>query len=388
MKHLQRIALYFFFFSINFEVWDPLHTNGAFSVSKLTGYIYLLMMIPMIMNFITSRENRSILKPIWLFFALLTIVSLFHVNSIYFNYFDFSIFQNLILFYILINHEHYDQLILEKGMFSFALGSVALALLFNIGIGIEYDIGGRVNIFGDNQNSVGMRMSISIVILILAVVQNRLQIGKIRYLLLLPIPIMMIFMAETGSRVALLSFLLVFITGIFLFKTKNVWGRIALLAAGSLALIYIWQFLMQSEILKLRLLQSTQEGDLSGRGIIWKTLIPLIKSNPIFGVGETGYQYFSQTAFGEIKSPHNVILEVLCYTGITGLILYLIFLFRIFLRSIQVYKSLNILLPLLLLIPVMGLLVSGQILYVKIGWIIFTYITGYSIVCQPQEQLK
>ncbi len=388
MKNFQRIALYVFFFSINFEVWDPFHTNGFFSVSKLTGYIYLLMMIPMIMYFITSHENKSILRPVWLFFGLLTIVSLFHVNSIYYNFFDFPIFQNIILFWILVNHEQYDQLVLEKGMFSFALGSVALALLFNAGIGIEYDPGGRINIFGDNQNNVGVRMSISMVILILAIVQNRLQIGKIRYLLLLPIPIMMMFMAETGSRVALVSFVLAFITGILLFKTKNIWGRIAIFAVGALAFIYVWQFLMQSEVLKLRILQSTHESDLSGREIIWQTLLPLIKSNLVFGVGETGYQYFSQTTFGEIASPHNVFIEVLCYTGIAGLIIYLIFLYRIFIRSFQIYKTMNMLLPLLLLVPVMGLLVSGQILNVKIGWVIFTYIAGYSIVSQRQEQLK
>ena len=48
IKQVQRFALYLFFFSINFEVWDPFNTDGFFSVSKLTGLIYLFTIIPQI----------------------------------------------------------------------------------------------------------------------------------------------------------------------------------------------------------------------------------------------------------------------------------------------------------------------------------------------------
>jgi O-antigen ligase len=140
---------------------------------------------------------------------------------------------------------------------------------------------------------------------------------------------------------------------------------------------------MQSEVLKFRLLQSTQEGDLSGREIIWQTVLHLIKRSPILGVGNTGYAYFMQTNFGSVTSPHNVILEVLCLTGITGLFLYLIFLYRIFKISLNRYKMDGFLLPLMLIIPILGLLFSGQILAVKIGWVIFAYITG-SLNTNPQ----
>jgi O-antigen ligase len=378
INQIQRIALYAYFFSINFEVWDPFNTNGYFSLSKLTGLIYLVTIIPQIKHFIRTDRIKPFIQPAWIFFALLTFVSLININSISNNFIDFTIFQNILLFWFLINHERKDRLVLEKGMLSFALGSIALAFLFYAGIGIEYRIEygtlGRVSIFGDNENIVGLRMCISLVILVLTIIQNRLNLGRLRYLLLLPIPIMIRLMFATGSRVAFISFFLLFLTGVILFKTKRIWHKIALIAMSSGALIYIWQLLMHSETLIRRLTRSSQEYDLAGRDAIWQGLLPLVENHPILGVGTTGYAFFTQKTFGRWQSPHNVILEVLCYTGIIGLMIYLIFLYRVFKRGYQNYKTEGFLLSLLLLIPVMGILASGQILGVKIGWAIFAYV--------------
>lgn len=372
MKQIQNIALLVFFFSINFEVWDPLNTNGSFSISKLTGLIYFFVMIPQIMNFISVKEVNRHVKPVIYFFTLLTIVSIFNIKPDYPSFFDFSIFQNIILFWILINHEHKNPGILEKGIFSFAIGSIVLALLFYIGIGIEIE-GGRVTIFGDNENIVGLRMSISVIILLMAVFQNKLKMSKLRILLLLPIPIMLNLMALTGSRVALISFILAFLIGLVLFKTRKITPKVLIFFTGMALFILIWQYLMQFEILKYRMLLSFREGNLSERNIIWSQILPLIKSNPIFGIGRTGYAQFAQNTFGQDLSPHNVFLEILALTGAAGLIFYLFFLYGIFNRSLTLYLKKGNLLPLLLLVPVMGMLLSAQILAVKLGWVIFSY---------------
>jgi len=381
----QRIALYLFFFSINFEVWDPFNTGGFFSVSKLTGWIYLFSLMPAIRYFNVADVKNPFFLSAWFYFIILTLVSIININNISFSFIDFTVFQNIFLFWVLFNHERKDSLILEKGMLSFALGSIALALLFNAGIGIEYE-DGRVTIFGDNENIIGLRMSISLAILILNIAQNRLKLGWLRYLLILPIPIMVQFMIETGSRVALISFVLIIITGVVLFKTKNVFSKIIAYSVGAIISTILIIYIMQSETLLHRILITTNEGEFAGRDLIWRRLLPLIESNPIIGVGKTGYDYFSQITFGGFMSPHNVILEVLCYSGIIGLMVYLYFLYRIFKRGYHKYMVNGLLLPLLLLIPVLGMLVSGQILGVKIGWIIFAYIVGGSVLRQNQGQ--
>lgn len=378
MKYVQRIALFIFFFSINFEVWDPLGTNGSFSVSKFTGYCYLFVMLPLIIRFTTNKELKPVLYSILAFFGLLTIVSLVNIKYPFYSFFDFTILQNIILFWILVNHEEHDPYVLEKGFISFAIGSVLLAFLYYLGIGIEYE-GGRVRIFGDNQNIIGLRMGISIVIIFLTLMQNRLHFGDSRYLLLLPVPLMLLLLMQTGSRVAFISFLLSFIVLVLVVKTKRIWNKIILMVFGSFALIYFWLLLLKEESMRLRLLESFQEGDLSGRDVIWSKIFPLIKNNLIFGVGRTGYSSFADTAFGYTYSPHNVILEVLSLTGITGLILYGYFLYQIVRKSIYSYKTEGILLPFILLIPVLGMLLSAQLLEVKIGWIIFAYAMGTSL---------
>jgi O-antigen ligase len=375
---LQIIALCLFCFSINFEVWDPLSTGGIFSISKLTGFVYLATILPQLKRYTRTDLINCFMRPIWLFFGLLTLISLINVNKIAWNFFDISLFQNIILFLILMNHARKDSSVLDKGMLSFAFGSVVLALLFNSGIGVEYK-GGRVTVFGDNENIVGLRMCISMIILMLSVVQDRFMLGKWRYLFLLPIPIMLHLMFQTGSRVSLISACFAFMFGVILLKVRKITYKILSFIVGVIIFTYGFNFMMQSETLLKRLLSAAGEGDLSGRDVIWTKLFSLIENNPILGVGKTGYAYFSQDIFGNLISPHNVILEVLCYTGIVGLFIYLFFLYRVFKAGLNSYKIYGLLLPLLLLFPIVGILLSGQILNVKIGWVIFAYIAGSSV---------
>jgi O-antigen ligase len=386
MSGIQRICLYIFFFSMNFEVWDPFHTNGYFSISKLTGIAYFITMIPSIIRFKTDDALKPIMRMILLFFGLLLFMNGIHTNSIGEYFFDFTIFQNIVLFWILINHEQSEPKILEKGMFSFALGSIALALLYYNGIGIEYSAG-RVSIFGDNQNIIGLRMCISITILLLTVLKNNLQLKKTRYLLLLPIPIMIGLMVETGSRHAILAFAMVFVAGLVLFKTEKTWWKIVAFLIGIVSVFFIWQFILQNEVLRNRLVQSIYEGNLSNRDAIWLNIIPLIKSHPIFGVGQSGYAEYCQVIYGVYTSPHNVILEVLVFTGITGLIIYFYFLYLIFRRSWLNYKKEDSLLPVLLLMIAFSMIVISHILEVKIGWAIFAYAAGMSILDKNMDKL-
>jgi O-antigen ligase len=96
--------------------------------------------------------------------------------------------------------------------------------------------------------------------------------------------------------------------------------------------------------------------------------------------------------FSRIPSPHNVILELMCYSGIIGLTIYLVYFYQICKRGYQSYKRKGLLLPILLLIYIFGMLFTGQILYDKIGWIIFAYTVGSTSIpynlSLPTQQLK
>jgi O-antigen ligase len=380
LRPIRNFSLYLFFFFINFQELKILNLD-FFSIPKLTGVLYLLTVLPQLTKFIGVSKIKSLLIAIWLFFILLTVISLLNISESSFGFFDFGLFQNIILFWFLINHGLKEPLRLEKAMLSLALGSVLLAVLYKAGIGIEYSEEGRITMFGDNQNIIGLRMTIAISILVFAVLQNRLRLNKLRYLLLLPIPIMLELMAVTASRVALISFVLCLIVGILFFKTKRSWVKIAAFAVGFVVLLFMYQFFMQYETLILRLLQSYEGGDLAGRSEIYETVWPVIIDNPIFGIGETGYV----SLFGGM-SPHNVFLEVLSYTGSVGLLVYLTFLFLIFRCAVKSRRINGNILPILLLIPVAGFLISGQILTQKMGWVIFAYcVTSTDVIIRKQS---
>ncbi len=136
LSKAQRIALYLFFFSINFEMWDPFNTNDMFSIAKLTAILYFITIAPHIFQFIRTDSLKTILYPVWNFFGLLTIMSIINSNELFSGFLNPSIFLNIILFWFLINHERVDYLIIEKGMFCFALGSIRMVGLFFAGVGV------------------------------------------------------------------------------------------------------------------------------------------------------------------------------------------------------------------------------------------------------------
>lgn len=364
---IQRLALYLYFFSLNFQVFNLM---GLGSAARLTGFMYLAAILPDYKSFFKTSYLRSFLIPLLIFWVYLTIISLININIASSSFFDSTLLLNILLFWVLVNHERKDPGILVKGMLSFALGAVFLTILYNEGIGIEY-AGGRVSIFGDNANGIAVRLSVAAIVLIYLALNNTLSLKIWRFLLLLPLPPMILFMFETGSRKAFIGFAGAFIIGTLLYKTKRKRYKVLLLVLGSIAAVYLIQMLQQSEVLISRLLKTAEEGSLAGREDIWATIIPLIKENFLFGVGKTGYHKFAIQEFGSVTSPHNVILEVLAYIGIIGLFTYVYFIVKATWQAFFGYRIKGLLLPLLLLIPSWGLIFGGQALGGKLVWAIF-----------------
>jgi O-antigen ligase len=91
-------------------------------------------------------------------------------------------------------------------------------------------------------------------------------------------------------------------------------------------------------------------------------------NNYTFGVGVTGYDKL----IGE-QSPHNVLIEVLCYSGIIGLSIFIFFLYKIGQSSYRILKSESNILPLVFFVNSLGLVLTGQIFAQKIIWLIFAY---------------
>src|SRR5690554_120355 len=371
----QNFLLYLFFFSLNFEVWDPFNTGGNFSVAKLTGFLYAFSLIPKIQKFIFIpkifiKETRLLI----FFYCFLIFINLININFYSSNVFQFSIFQNLILFIFLINHERLNPGVLEKAFIFFFIGSLVLAACFYLGIGLETNVEGRVSLFGDNENIIGVRMVISSLILTHIILKYRKRVSKFIYLLLplAYIPLVTL-MLNTGSRLSFISLFLGISVIFILYKKRGVFSKILILGIGTIAAFILFDIAMESEVLGTRLTKTAEQGHLAGRDEIWLDILPLIENNWIVGVGRTGYVEYALRLYGSIKSPHNVIIEVLSYTGIIGLFVFLRFLYKIFLSSFRYLREYNEVVPFVFIVPVSGILLSGQILNFKLGWVIFAY---------------
>ena len=311
-------------------------------------------------------------------FALITIVSLVNIDR--YNYkmiFSFTFFQNIILFWLLLNHFRRDNKIFSEGLIWFVFSAFLLSLFYYLNIGVETDVEGRVSIFGDNANAIGIKLTMASFFLInycIDLKQKKMRTSVYLLMLIIIIP----FIFSTASRVAFISLILGLIFYFILFPTKRKSIKALSFMLGFLVLFFVYNYAMQNDVLSIRLQRSVESGDLAGRDVIWSYYIPKIWENPIFGSGinslDSSISYFSGR-----WSPHNVFIEVALYSGIVGLIIFLYFLYYSFRDGYLQYKKQNQMASLLMLITVLGLLFSGQVLGTKIAWVIFAFSTSYQI---------
>jgi O-antigen ligase len=375
MKQLQKYLLYLYIFSINFEMLDPLNTGINFLITKVTVVLYLLSTLLNVESFYSSKNIKKYVYPILAFFILLTVMSFKNQTLGYTTFFNVPVFLDILILFTVLNHAKKEPQLLLKCLFVFTLGSIILTILYYWGINTEEIIGvkNRATIFQNNNNELGLKLCISLLIMIAVIHENRLKMGKKRFLFYAAFPFLFIFLVGTASRVAFISLFLGVITFYFLQKqianTKKVFFILLLI----IILIPVWYFYLNSSLLTERLGDSIIKGDLSSRDLVWLTSLKLIPENLLFGQGETGYLRSITLLLGYSSSPHSVILEILCYTGIVGLILFLIFFIRIIKCIKRSFIKNKELLPLILIFPVLGMMLSGQILGAKIVWVLFAY---------------
>lgn len=369
IKSLQYFFVCLYFASINFEVFSPFIEE--LSVSKIAAYLYFgVSLLTPKQLFRTDKIKKYIYLPL-LLFLLITLVSLFNINYFSSSFFNTTLLLNIIMFWFLINHFRRDERIFDKGFIWFVISSALLGTFYLLGIGADLDLDGRITIFNDNSNGIGVKMAIASLYLIDHTLNNKYKKIYKPYYLLLLIPIVSLLIA-TASRVAFISFLVGIIVFFLFQKTRKVYSKLLIILFGFIVIIIGFNYLQKTDsTLLLRLNKTVDEGNISGRDEIWLSYMPLIIDNPIFGVGITGTTNYSFTFFHSNKSPHNVFIEILLYSGIVGLSIFLIFLFYFYKNAYLYYKINNFLYPLLLSVPVMGLLLSGQLLGVKVGWLVF-----------------
>ncbi len=141
--------------------------------------------------------------------------------------------------------------------------------------------------------------------------QDKIDIGKILILLLGSLITL-----YAGSRQAIVTAVAIFVLWIFLLRTGRQFGRWIVIIIGAILLYYVGSNLTNDEGLFSSV---AQEGYVEGSGrSLWILRgIQLFQESPIFGVG-----YGRYNLLGEYGCyPHNMLLELLCETGIVGFLI-------------------------------------------------------------------
>lgn len=365
IRNFQYLCACIFFASLNFEMFCPFVEK--FSVTKMAGYLYLGSLLLTPRNIFSINGIGAPVLSTYIMFALMVFSSIIHsnINTVVF---DTTIFMNIVIFLLMLNHQRKDNRVLHEGLIWYAFSCSVLGILFLNGIGLTYDVGGRIRIFGDNSNVTGIKMAVGILWLLDYCLNHSIEKKIYKpWLLVLTLPMFALLFA-TASRTALL----ILSAGSILFilyrdsKQKNM--RFLWLFLGLVFLAIGYSIVSNQEVLVGRMSETIDEGSISGRDEIWKKYFVLIQQHPLLGVGFTGHYQYAYDTLGQAMSPHNVLIEVALYSGIFGLIFFLILLTHIFKNAWKYKKYKQNLAPLITSMAIVAMVLSGQALGIKLFW--------------------
>jgi O-antigen ligase len=359
---------------MNFEMVN-IYSNWSISVGKVAGYLYIISLL-MARYEITIGKERNYIYPLLVLLIIIITSSGVHFNIISSQILDMTLLQNIILYILFLIHEKNDKGVISEGIKYLSAGTVLLSSFFFLGIGVERSHGdeGRLSILGDNENMIGIRMVIAIIVFMYFINTSNKKVNIKNIIYVISIGFMIMVMRETVSRTASISLALAFIAAIYFYlaTNKSISKIFYITILLTIISFVVLPFIMSNELLVERL-EKVKGGDLANRDYLWKVFWEAILNSPYLGYGYSGYYMVSWQELGAISSPHNVILEVLLLGGMSGLIVFIIFNYYILSNAIKTYRNEKKYLGLLLLVPYAGMLAVGHTLGKKIMWYILAY---------------
>lgn len=350
-------------------------------------YFFSIANMPIMKNIGVYKANLGsfIFLP-FTYTILLTFMNLLYSNSLV-GLFPQAYFMDWVLFLALLAHSIKENKAIDYCLYGLSMGAMVLSVLFFLGIGVEVNLtqdGDRLSMFGSNENVLGIIQSLSsCIILNMFIIRDRLGVGWFRWLFLLPLLLSASMILATGSRTSLLILVVIYVVSILTMQTRKKVVKYVVIVVGVTALVYaVEEFLLSDSPMAVRVLTTIDEGDTGGRTNIWLAYLSYFPDHPIFGVGESGMIDIAKASgVGTTKvmnsvvalSPHNVIIEVLMTTGMVGFVLMFVFWKNVFMSAFNAFIKNKYSIPMIFLIPIGAVIMSGQILGEKYAWIIYAY---------------
>ena len=170
---IQNLIIYLYFISIHFDQANLFGLGIDFLASKITITLFIIVSVLDFRHFYSFNKLQRYFLPIVIYFLLLTIRSFFNQSSYYPTYFELTTFLQILIFILLSNHSKTEENILLKGLLAFSISLAILSFFESFGIKLDVYEQGRFSVFGENTNEMGLRLCISLLVLLAVIFENK-----------------------------------------------------------------------------------------------------------------------------------------------------------------------------------------------------------------------
>ncbi|MRH99165.1 hypothetical protein GH721_01350 [Kriegella sp. EG-1] len=338
LEKVNKISLYVLVFTVTFENWNPFNLGGIISITYMGSILYILTWLPLLKSNFHLKPLKKYIIPL----LLLTLAGILStaINNIYAetiqNTYNQRFLTLVILMILIANQLYNDPKLISKVLSVYIASIILLYPLVLLGVGTEF-VGGRLKLFGENPNGLGVKVVLAFLIITARLINNKFTLKKFILNIVFAL-IMLNLIMMTGSRGALASVFLGIACLIFYMKT-SIWRKATFAIGGIVFSVFLFNYIMSvNPDFSNRIERTIDKGD-TGREELWSTAWLIIQDNPVFGVGIAGAvpEMFHYT--GRMMYPHNVFLYILMTTGIIGLIFFLMFILAL---ARNLYKNFKI----------------------------------------------
>jgi O-antigen ligase len=282
----------------------------------------------------------------------------------------------IVLMTFIAAHLYCKPKILPNVLNSYLASLLLVFLLVTLGNGVTYE-NGRLLLFGENPNIMGVKAVFAFLITISRLINN-FSIKRLIIISAVCIPFISL-VATSGSRGAFISMFLGLAVLLY-FRNTGVLNKWVLIIFGVFASGMLITYLLETNpIMAERLLNTVETGDV-GRNFLWDAAFNVIKDHIIIGAGFEGVKPRMYAYSGIYMNPHNIFLYVFIASGLLGLILFIIFLARLtkllFFHFKKFGDSLNLV---LFVIVIFNMSKQGGSIGKILFWFFFAVLIGSTV---------
>jgi O-antigen ligase len=250
----------------------------------------------------------------------------------------------------------------------------------------DYYAGSRSSVLGQNPNNMANNIALGLVALVgFAFGRNKTS----PWVKLISAPLAAIMVGaifDSGSRGALLAFGVGF--AVFAIRGKTLWAKAkSLIIVLSVLVVLVW-VVLQTPSIASRYMRAIYENNMAGREKIFPAAWDMFKEKPLIGWGPIDYMYELEKRVRIAKDPtthktsgsnkgamdtHNMFLGVLTSTGLFGAVPLFICVILCMLAAWRGRRSSQGVLPLVMVVTVILINMSGNWIVSKLDWLMMAY---------------